>query len=163
MKTTLHKTKNDLPEKSRAQLVELLNSRLATAIDLQYQAKQAHWNVKGPQFIALHELFDKVTEMAEGAVDEIAERAVQLGGVARGTVRIAAKESSLAEYPLTATSGTEHVEALSTAIAAFGTQMRGAITIADELGDAGTADLFTALSQDADKQLWFVEAHLQTK
>lgn len=119
--------------------------------------------MKGPQFIALHELFDKVTEMAEGAVDEIAERAVQLGGVARGTVRIAAKESSLTEYPLTATSGTEHVEALSTAIAAFGTQMRGAITIADELGDAGTADLFTALSQDADKQLWFVEAHLQTK
>lgn len=163
MKTTLHKTKNDLPEKARGELIELLNSRLATAIDLQYQAKQAHWNVKGPQFIALHELFDKVSEMAEGAVDEIAERAVQLGGVARGTVRIAAKDSSLPEYVLGATNGTEHVEALSNAVAAFGTQVRGAITLADELGDAGTADLFTRLSQEADKQLWFVEAHLQVK
>ncbi|MBI5363261.1 MAG: DNA starvation/stationary phase protection protein Dps [Planctomycetes bacterium] len=163
MKTTLHKTKNDLPEKARGELVELLNSRLATAIDLQYQAKQAHWNVKGPQFIALHELFDQVSETAESAVDEIAERAVQLGGVARGTVRIAAKESALAEYPLAATGGTEHVEALSTALAAFGSQVRAAITLADELGDAGTADLFTSLSQAADKQLWFVEAHLQAK
>ena len=163
MKTTLHKTKNDLPEKVRGELVELLNTRLAAAIDLQYQAKQAHWNVKGPQFIALHGLFDQVAETAESAVDEIAERAVQLGGVARGTVRVAAKESPLAEYPLGATSGAEHVEALSSALAAFGSQLRGAIVIADELGDAGTADLFTSLSQEADKQLWFVEAHAQSK
>ena len=161
--TTLHKTKNDLPEKARAQIVELLNSRLSSAIDLQYQAKQAHWNVKGPQFIALHELFDQVSEMAEEAVDELAERAVQLGGVARGTIRIAAKDSSLTEYPLTATSGAEHVDALSTAIAAFGASTRSAIGIADELGDAGTADLFTELSQKSDKHLWFVEAHQQTK
>jgi starvation-inducible DNA-binding protein len=161
MKNALHKTKNDLPEAARAKVVELLNSRLATAIDLQTQAKQAHWNVKGPQFIALHELFDKVNEMAEEAVDDLAERAVQLGGVALGTARVVAKESGLREYPLTATSGTEHVEALSSAIAAFGTQVRSAIALADELGDAGTTDLFTRLSQDADKQLWFVEAHAQ--
>ena len=159
MTTKLYKTKNDLPEAARTKLVELLNSRLVSAIDLQTQAKQAHWNVKGPQFIALHELFDKVAEMAEEAVDEIAERAVQLGGVARGTARIVAKESALKEYALEAVSGTEHVEALSSAIAAFGSQVRGAIALADELGDAGTADLFTALSQEADKQLWFVEAH----
>lgn len=159
----LHKTKNDLPEKARAQIVELLNGRLAAAIDLQYQAKQAHWNVKGAQFIALHELFDKVSEMAEESVDELAERAVQLGGVARGTIRIAAKESSLKEYALEAVNGSEHVEALASAIAAFGSQMRSAISIADELGDAGTADLFTRLSQESDKQLWFVEAHAQAK
>lgn len=163
MKTTLHKSKNDLPEKARTQLVELLNTHLANAIDLQYQAKQAHWNVKGSQFIALHELFDKVSEMAEGAVDELAERAVQLGGTARGTIRIAAKESSLAEYALTAVSGAEHVEALSNTLASFGKQIRGAIKIADELEDAGTTDLLTRLSQESDKQLWFVEAHQQAK
>lgn len=159
MTTKLHKTKNDLPEASRAKLVELLNSRLVSAIDLQTQAKHAHWNVKGPQFIALHELFDKVAEMAEDAIDEIAERAVQLGGVARGTARIVAKESALKEYALDAVSGAEHVEALSSALAAFGSQTRSAISLADELGDAGTADLFTSITQEADKQLWFVEAH----
>jgi starvation-inducible DNA-binding protein len=159
MTTKLYKTKNDLPEASRAKLVELLNSRLVSAIDLQTQAKQAHWNVKGPQFIALHELFDKVAETAEDAVDEIAERAVQLGGVARGTARIVAKESALKEYALDAVTGAEHVEALSNALAAFGSQTRSAIALADELGDAGTADLFTSITQEADKQLWFVEAH----
>jgi starvation-inducible DNA-binding protein len=157
----LHKTKNDLPERARTQLVELLNSHLANAIDLQYQAKQAHWNIKGPQFIALHELFDKVSKMAEEAVDELAERAVQLGGVARGTIRIAAKESALKEYALDAVNGGEHVDALSSALAAYGSHVRGAISIADELGDAGTADLFTRLSQGADEKLWFVEAHAQ--
>jgi len=161
MKQQLHRTKNDLPEAARARLVELLNTRLTTAIDLQFQAKQAHWNVKGPQFIALHELFDQVSEMAEEAVDELAERAVQLGGTARGTVRVAAKESALKEYPLEATSGLQHVEALSSAIATFGSQTRAAVALAEELGDDGTADLFTELTQRADKQLWFVEAHLQ--
>src|SRR5499433_4212757 len=96
---SMHATKIDIPENLREKLVALLNARLADAIDLQTQCKQAHWNVKGPSFIALHELFDKVNEDVEDYVDLIAERAVQLGGVAEGTARMAAKRSSLAEYP----------------------------------------------------------------
>src|SRR5262245_55064177 len=113
----LNPTRNDLPARAREKLVPLLNARLADALDLQSQAKQWHWNVKGPQFIALHELFDKVAEGAAEAVDLIAERAVQLGGAALGTVRIAARESSLKEYPSGITSGPDHVEALSNALA----------------------------------------------
>src|SRR5690242_11065804 len=94
----MFKTKNDLPEATRVKAVELLNARLADCIDLQTQTKQAHWNVKGPNFIALHELFDKINEEVEDYVDDIAERAVQLGGVAEGTARMVAKRSSRAEY-----------------------------------------------------------------
>src|SRR5437868_12476214 len=95
----MFKTKNDLSETIRVKTIELLNARLADAIDLQTQTKQAHWNVKGPHFIGLHELFDKVNEDVEDYVDLIAERAVQLGGLAEGTARMAAKRSSLVEYP----------------------------------------------------------------
>src|SRR5580704_11837933 len=102
MKTKLFKTKNDMPEAIRGKVVELLNAQLADCIDLQTQCKQAHWNVKGPTFIALHELFDKVNEAVEDYVDDIAERAVQLGGVAEGTARMVARRSSLAEYPANA-------------------------------------------------------------
>src|ERR1051325_10619594 len=94
-------TKNDLSEKTRVKAVEILNARLADAIDLQTQTKQAHWNVKGPNFIALHELFDKINEDVEDYVDDIAERAVQLGGVAEGTARMVAKRSSLPDIPTT--------------------------------------------------------------
>ena len=101
----MFRTKNDIPEATRAKVVELLNARLADCIDLQTQTKQAHWNVKGPNFIALHELFDKVNEAVEEYVDDIAERAVQLGGVAEGTARMVAKRSSLREYPAPAPGG----------------------------------------------------------
>ena len=157
----MYKTKNDLPKPKRAKLVALLNARLADCIDLQTQAKQAHWNVKGPSFIALHELFDKVNEDVEDYVDEIAERAVQLGGVAEGTARIAAKRSSLPEYPSNLSNGRDHVEALSTAIAEFGRLVRKAIDESNELSDADTADLFTEISRGTDKWLWFIEAHNQ--
>src|SRR5438477_7815551 len=120
----MFKTKNDLSEAIRGKVIELLNARLADAIDLQTQTKQAHWNVKGPNFIALHELFDKINEDVEDYVDEIAERAVQLGGVAEGTARIVAKRSSLAEYPANTADGRSHVEALSSALAAFGAAAR---------------------------------------
>src|SRR5882672_544521 len=123
----MFKTKNDLSEATRVQAVELLNARLADCIDLQTQTKQAHWNVKGPNFIALHELFDKVNEDVEDYVDEIAERAVQLGGVAEGTVRSAARRSSLNEYPAKTVDGRDHVEALSSVLAAFGKSVRNAI------------------------------------
>ena len=156
----MFKTKNDLSEEIRAKAVELLNARLADCIDLQTQTKQAHWNVKGPDFIALHELFDKVNEAVEDYVDDIAERAVQLGGVAEGTARTAAKRSSLPEYPAKAVDGRSHVEALSSALAAFGAAARKAIDQANELVDLDTADVFTEISRGIDKWLWMVEAHL---
>jgi len=154
-------TKNDLPESTRVNVVALLNTSLADCIDLQMQAKQAHWNVKGPNFIALHKLFDEVNVAVSDYVDEIAERTVQLGGVAEGTVRMVAKRSSLPEYPMTAIDGQSHVDALSTALAKFGKAARKAIEEANEFGDLDTADLFTGLSRGIDKWLWFVEAHLQ--
>jgi starvation-inducible DNA-binding protein len=149
----MFKTKNDLPETTRAKAVELLNGRLADCIDLQTQTKQAHWNVKGPNFIALHELFDQINEDVENYVDDIAERAVQLGGVAEGTARTVVKRSSLAEYPANAVDGRSHVEALSSALAAFGKAARKAIGEANELGDLDTADLFTEVSRGIDKWL----------
>ena len=129
----MFKTKNDLPEASRIKAIELLNARLADCKDLQTQVKQAHWNVKGPSFIALHELFDKINEEVEDYVDDIAERAVQLGGVAEGTARMAAKRSSLAEYLAMAVDGRSHIEALASALAAFGAAARKGIDQANEL------------------------------
>lgn len=158
----MHPTKNDLPEAMRNQLVGVLNARLADALDLQSQIKQAHWNVKGPEFIALHKLFDEINEEVEDYVDELAERAVQLGGTAEGTVRMAAKRSALAEYPAAIASGQKHVEALSNVLAAFGKAARHAIGQTTELGDADTADLFTEISRGIDKWLWMVEAHLSS-
>ena len=159
----MFKTKNDLSEGSRVKAIELLNARLADCKDLQTQVKQAHWNVKGPNFISLHLLFDKINDDVEEYVDEIAERAVQLGGVAEGTARMVAKRSSLAEYPASTVDGRSHVEALSSALAAFGKSARKAIGEANDLGDLDTADLFTEVSRGIDKWLWFVEAHLQAE
>src|SRR5437868_9662935 len=112
----MFKTKNDLSEGVRIKAAQLLNERLADCIDLQTQTKQAHWNVKGPNFIALHKLFDEINEAVEDYVDEIAERVVQLGGVAEGTARMVAKRSSLAEYGAHAADGRSHAEALSSAL-----------------------------------------------
>src|SRR5690349_17310788 len=123
----MNPTKNDLPETTRRQMIELNNALLADAIDLQTQTKQAHWNVKGPHFIALHELFDKVNADVEDYVDLLAERAVQLGGEADGTARSVAKRSTLPEYPVKSAGGRQHVDALSSALAAFGKRVRGAI------------------------------------
>ena len=134
----MFQTKNDIPEATRVKVVELLNARLADCIDLQTQTKQAHWNVKGPDFIALHELFDKVNEDVEDYVDELAERVVQLGGVAEGTARIVAKRSALSEYPAKTVDGRSHVEALSSALAAFGKSARKSIDDADDIGDLDT-------------------------
>jgi starvation-inducible DNA-binding protein len=159
----MHTTKNDLPEATRTKIVKLLNERLADSIDLQTQLKQAHWNVKGPNFIALHELFDKINEEVEDYVDDLAERVVQLGGTAIGTARAVAKQSVLAEYPLQIVTGHDHVEAVSTALAAFGKLARAGISQAAELNDADTSDLFTEISRGTDKWLWFVEAHLQAQ
>ena len=156
-------TKNDLSEDVRTKAIELLNARLADAIDLATQIKQAHWNVKGPNFIGLHELFDKINEDVEDYVDDIAERAVQLGGVAEGTARIAAQCSSLDEYPRNTVDGRSHVQALSSVLAVFGKSARLAINTANDFEDLDTADLFTEISRGIDKWLWFVEAHQQAE
>jgi starvation-inducible DNA-binding protein len=159
MKAKLWNTQNDLPENVRTTAVRMLNQQLADALDLHLQAKQAHWNVKGPNFIALHELFDEVEEALEEYADDIAERAVALGGTAFGTARIAAAKSRLPEYPLEIVSGRDHVAALSAVLAQFGKSARAAIDSAATLGDADTADLFTEVSRGVDKLLWKVEAH----
>jgi len=158
----LYATKNDLPEATRAKVITLCNARLADAIDLQTQVKQAHWNVKGPDFIALHKLFDEINEEVEEYVDLTAERVVQLGGIAEGTARLAVKTSKLSEYPTEIATGPEHVDALSSALATYGKLARAAIDEASKLGDADTADIFTEISRGVDKWLWFVEAHLQS-
>lgn len=157
----MHKSKIDLPEDSRRKLAALLNARLADAIDLKLQAKQAHWNVKGPQFFSLHELFDKVAEEADGFADEIAERATALGGTAEGTLAAVSGHTSLPVWPATIVRGRDYVEALAGTLASFGKVVRLSIDQAEELGDADTADLFTGVSRAADKLLWFVEAHVQ--
>ena len=156
----MHKTKNDVAEKVRGSLVETLNTRLADSVDLMHQAKQAHWNVKGPSFIALHKLFDEIVDAAEEYMDLVAERIVQLGGTAEGTVQVAAKRSTLKEYSLSISAERDHVEALSSALAAYGKSVREAIDQSDKLGDKDTADIFTEISRGVDKYLWFVEAHL---
>src|SRR5215207_2412018 len=149
----LFPTKNDLPEETRIQLIGLLNQRLADAIDLQTQCKQAHWNVKGPGFIGLHKLFDEINEDVEEYVDLIAERVVQLGGVAEGTVGIVAQRTTLGGYPLRISSGSDHVAALSDALAAFGRTVRIGIQEMDELEDAGSADMLTGISRGIDQWL----------
>jgi starvation-inducible DNA-binding protein len=159
--TLLYETKNPLPAETRAKVVALMNKRLADAIDLQFQSKQAHWNVKGPQFIALHKLFDEVYEATEEYVDLIAERIIQLGGIAEGTVRAAADRSSLREYPLVLSSGEEHIAALSDVLAEFSAKARAGIDELEELEDPDSMDILTEVSRGVDKWLWFVEAHQQ--
>src|SRR5215468_3300746 len=158
---TMYETENDLRKETRAEVIEIVNQRLADIIDLQTQLKQAHWNVKGPHFIGLHELFDKIAEEVESYVDLIAERIVQLGGIAQGTVRVAASRSRLDEYPLYIADGSAHVEAVARALSTFGREARMTIDETDRLGDADTTDIFTEVSRGIDKWLWFVEAHTQ--
>jgi len=160
---TMYRTQNDIAEETREKLIEILNRRLADAIDLQLQGKQAHWNVKGPNFIGLHKLFDEIVEEVEEYVDLIAERIVQLGGIAEGTAQAVVANADMDEYPLNIANGKDHVVALSKSLATFGRHARYAIQQSDELGDADTADIFTEISRGIDKWLWFVEAHLQAE
>jgi len=157
----LHKSRIDLPEPMRRSMIGLLNDRLADCVDLQTHAKQAHWNVKGPDFIQLHQLFDTINGHVAEHVDSLAERAAALGGTAVGTASEVAKRSKLAAYPLNAVTGRQHLDALATSLAGFGSHARAAITAADAGGDADTTDLFTQISRAIDQDLWMVEAHLQ--
>jgi starvation-inducible DNA-binding protein len=153
-------THNTLSENIRAQSVKLLNKHLAAAIDLHAQLKQAHWNVRGPGFIAVHELFDKISEEVETYSDLIAERAGGLGGTAHGSIQVAAEHSFLVPYPLGIADEKQHVFAVSGSLAAFGQSVREAIGQATTIGDVNTADLFTQISRGVDQQLWFVESHI---
>jgi len=156
----MNQTMNDIPAPAREAVIKILNARLADSFDLMHQAKQAHWNVKGESFIALHKLFDEIVDDAEEYTDLLAERVVQLGGVAEGTVHQVAQHTQLDDHPHVAHRQQDHVEALSSALAAYGKSVLKAIDETDELGDKDSADIFTEISRGTDKWLWFVEAHL---
>jgi starvation-inducible DNA-binding protein len=159
----MFETSNNLSPTTRQSAIDMLNEHLADAIDLQLQAKQAHWNIKGPNFVGLHELFDRVAVQASDYADLIAERAVALGGVARGTLQALSGRSQLREYPLEVADWRAHVGAMQDALATFGRGARRAIDDAMALNDADTADMFTEISRGADKSLWMVEAHIQDR
>lgn len=157
----LFETRIDLPTDQREKMVALLNQQLADTFDLFGQTKQAHWNVKGPQFHQLHELFDDLADQLRKYVDLIAERATALGGTALGTVRMAAEASRLPEYPIDPGGSMQHVEALAERFAALAATTRAAMKAAEAEDDATTLDLLTEVSRGLDKSLWFLEAHLQ--
>jgi len=164
MATQTHRTfstRVDIADSSRDELVEVLNARLADTFDLYSQLKQAHWNVKGSDFIQLHELYDTIAESVLEYVDTIAERATALGGLALGTARMAAAASTLDEYPADAVAGMDTVAAIADRLGVYGASARAAIEAALELDDQDTADLFIEVSRATDKHLWFVEAHQQ--
>ena len=158
---TDYKTQNDLSANAKSVSIGVLNARLADSIDLALLTKQAHWNIKGPQFIALHEMIDGFRTELDQHVDTIAERVVQLGGTALGTTQVVAASTTLPPYPTDIYSSTDHLAALVDRYARLASSVRGAIDATDEAGDVDTADLFTAFSRALDKQLWFLEAHLQ--
>lgn len=155
----MHPTSHDLPEQTRQSVCGLLQSNLADGIDMVYQIKQAHWTLRGPGFIGLHELLDELHEQVEDKVDLVAERIQVLGGQAEGTVDVAAQTSRLPKYPLDAVGPGAHIDALSKSFAAYSRHHRSAIGEAEEAGDQATADLFTEIVRMSDRALWFIEAH----
>ncbi len=160
-KSQMFKTRNDLPEKTRTEMVKLLNQQLADTFDLYSQIKQSHWNIKGIDFIQLHLLFDQLAENVLPYADMIAERATALGGKALGTVRLAAQNSAMPEMPETVADEKEYVVLLADRMASYGKSSRAAIDTADNAKDRSTADLFTEISRSVDKDLYFLESHLQ--
>jgi starvation-inducible DNA-binding protein len=156
-----HSTKNDLPSNTKTAVIALLNRNLASAIDLALATKQAHWNLKGPQFIAVHEMMDGLRTELDGHVDTIAERVAQLGGTALGSLQAVAAGTTLNPYPTDIYAIRDHLGALIERYAATASMVRNAIEEADDAGDATTADIFTAGSRSLDKALWFLEAHVQ--
>jgi starvation-inducible DNA-binding protein len=160
---TQYRSHNDLPSNTKAVSINILNARLADAIDLALLTKQAHWNIKGPNFIALHEMIDGFRTELDSDVDTMAERVVQLGGTALGTTQVVAGSTTLAPYPTDIYSSTDHLAALIERYAKLGSLVRAAIDATAEAGDADTNDLLIAFSRALDKQLWFLEAHLQER
>ena len=157
----MHKTRNHLASNAKAVAIALLNERLADGIDLALITKQSHWNLKGPQFIAIHEMLDGFRTEQDEWNDTMAERIVQLGGTAFGTTQSVAAASNLSPYPTDVYAIADHLAALIDRYAAFGNALHGNIDQSAEAGDADTADIFTEVSRGIDKQLWFLEAHVQ--
>ena len=160
---TKHSTLNSLKSNAKKVSIELLNARLADAIDLALITKQAHWNLKGPQFIAIHEMLDGFRATLDVQVDTVAERAVQLGGMAFGTSQTVAGNTTLKPYPTDISKTKDYRAALNESYGTVANAVRAAIDESDEAGDADTADIFTAFSRDLDKNLWFLEAQVQEK
>jgi len=158
-----HKTKNGLDEKTRASSVELLNARLADGIDLALAIKQAHWNMRGPNFIAVHELMDQFREEMDAGNDLIAERAAQLGGAVFGTTQTVATSTTMKPYPVDIFALEDHLHALIDRFGTVANAIREAIDSSEQAGDADTADIFTEVSRTLDKNLWFLESHLPVK
>lgn len=152
--------KLDVPDDVRRTAISLLNQQLADILDLGLQAKQAHWNVKGPEFISLHEFFDSVAETVEEFADLIAERVVQLGGQAAGTIQAISSHSRLPVYKLDLHRGQDHLKALATSMAHFAASVRAGITSASNAGEADTADVMTQVSRGIDSLLWKVASHI---
>jgi len=159
--STRHVTQNNTPDNTKSVSIETLNARLADLIDLSLITKQAHWNLKGPQFIGVHEMLDGFRSAIDDFADTTAERAVQLGGTAYGTTQDVTKKSSCTPYPTDIYRIADHIAALIDRYATVANNMRESIKITDEAGDDDTADLFTEVSRGLDKQLWFLEAHVQ--
>lgn len=160
-KPKIFDTSIDIEQEARQQLIEVLNAQLADTFDMFSLAKQAHWNVKGPQFFQLHELFDLIAEGLLPYIDMIAERVTALGGMAMGTVRMAADASRLEAYPTDVIGSLETVRVVADRLADLAASTRQAADKAEELEDMDTNDLFIEVSRDLDKWLWFLEAHLQ--
>lgn len=158
-----HPSSVEVPHENRGVLISVLNARLFDSLDLGSQVKFAHWNVRGIHFYQLHLLFDQIAEHIAEHIDDIAERIGALGGVAHGTVREAAKHSGVPEYDIEAVDGEEHLKALVHNLGHHANTIREAIDEADRLGDKDTADLFTGVSRELDKDLWFLESHLVGK
>ncbi len=158
---TMFKTSIDISEENREKVCRILNAQLADLSDLFSQTKQAHWNVKGPNFIALHELFDKLAAELNEFIDMTAERITALGGLAAGTVRQAADATRLNEFNLETIEQMQVIEVLVAAYAQLAASTRNAIRETEQLDDVSSADLLTEISRGLDKSLYFLEAHLQ--
>ena len=157
----MHETRNDTKSNAKRVSLDTLQSRLADGIDLALVIKQAHWNLKGPQFIGIHLMFDGFRDELDEFNDKVAERITQLGGTARGTVQAVGAETKLAPYPLDTYAIADHLAALIDRYALYANAVRQNIDDTDDAGDVGTSDLFTEISRGVDKQLWFLEAHVQ--
>jgi starvation-inducible DNA-binding protein len=154
-------TQNNLESNTKSASIALLNRLLADGIDLALVTKQAHWNVKGPQFIAVHEMLDGFRTELDGHVDTVAERVVQLGGTALGTSQAVAATSALPAYPTDIHQTRDHLAALIERYGQVANSVRAGIDEAAEAGDANSADILTGYSRALDKALWFLEAHVQ--
>lgn len=152
---------NDLKSNAKQVSIGVLNARVAAGIDLALLTKQAHWNLKGPQFIAVHEMLDGFRTQVDTAVDPMAERVVQLGGTALGTTQSVAQATTLKPYPTEIYAVADHLNALIERYSAVANGVRSGIDQTAQAGDADTADILTGISRDLDKALWFLEAHVQ--